>query len=128
MSLIAVALDGDTRAEASPRTTPGTSPDAQKWSGKWTVTDLQVTQGDYVRSGRAVELTATATFTYVGTDNAGFGHTVTETVSLEAKPTVLTDRGRSVLLDGDEVSGEIDDGNRVRVQTREARLRTQRRL
>ncbi len=122
----AVAIEGDTKAEVSKAKH---SSDTNQ-SGAWQLVVLTVVKGTKVSVGnKMVELSATASWTYVGGTVPSPGGPVPvppipDSAALNANPTKLKDAGQNILLDGDEIAGSVDGGNKIVVTSSQTKLST----
>jgi hypothetical protein len=122
-----VAIDGDTKAETS---TAKHSSDTNK-TGAWQLVKLTVIKGTKVSVGNnMVEVSATASWTYTG-GTAGAPPSgpvavppIPDSAVLKANPTKLQDAGKNILLDGDEIAGAVDGGNKIVVTSSQTKLST----
>ena len=121
-----VAIDGDTKAETSSAKHPSDT----NQSGKWTLVKLTVVKGSKVSVGnKMVELSAMASWSYVGGSTPSPGGPVPlppipDSAMLQANPTKLKDAGQNILLDGDEIAGAVDGGNKIVVTSSQTKLST----
>ncbi len=118
----AVAVEGDTQALTSTEKLPADTGQ----TGSWQADTLQVTIGKTVSvGGKKVELSAVMTWIYQG-GTAGTSPMlpVTDTATLAASPTKLKDANQNVLVEGDEVTGTVDAGNKIMVTKSQDVLRT----
>jgi hypothetical protein len=122
-----VAVDGDTQVETS---TAKIQADLNQ-TGSWQLIASHVTTGQKLSvHGKMVELSATAVWQYVG-GTAGSPPSApvpiivpTDSATLNAGSTKLTDGGRGILLDNDQATGSVDRGNRIRVSASQHILST----
>lgn len=118
----AVAVQGDTTFETSGETLEADSDGTGSW--KLISSDIGVGR-TLTRERRHVELRASATWSYVGGASGGTPLApVPDAADLPAAPTVLTDDGHHILVDGDEAVGTVDEANRIVVSSSQSRLRT----
>ena len=110
---IAVAVEGDTQEETSTAKLPADS----NQTGSWALVKLTVVPGTKVSvEGKKVELSATASWLYSGGTSGQPSVPVPpipDSASLQAGATKLTDVGQGILIDGDEVTGKADSGNKI---------------
>ena len=119
----AVAVEGDTKEITSTAKLPA---DAGQ-SGAWKAGSLQITTGDTISvDGKKVELSAMMTWTYEGGTAANNSPlpTLMDSATLSAGATKLKDKNRSILVDGDEISGTVDSGNKIVVSVSQGKLTT----
>lgn len=118
----AVAVEGDTQAVTS---TSKLSADTAQ-SGSWQAGTLEVTTGTKLTAaGKKVELSAVMTWTYQGgTAGTSPMPPVSDSATLTAGPTKLTEGGQSVLVEGDEALGTMDPGNKITVSKSQDFLKT----
>lgn len=124
MAIKAVAIDGDTQEETS---TAKLKADSNQ-TGSWALVNLTVVPGTKVSvGGKKVELSAAASWLYSGGTSGSPSVTVPpvpDAASLQAGATKLTDVGQGILVDGDEVTGKVDSGNKITVSASQTLMKT----
>lgn len=119
----AVAIEGDTQEVTSTAKHPADTDS----KGSWSPGTLVVTRGEKVTvNGKKVELKAEMTWTYNGgsANNIQLAPAPTDSATLVANPTNLTDLNQHILVDGDEAIGSVDAGNKIIVTTSQEILKT----
>ena len=92
--------------------------------------NLTVVKGSKVSVGnKKVEISAMASWSYVGGSNPSPGGPVPlppipDSAVLNANPTKLKDAGQTILLDGDEIAGSVDGGNKIVVSSSQTKCKT----
>ncbi len=119
-----VAVDGDTQVETS---TAKAQADANQ-SGSWQLLMSNVVTGTKLSvDGKFVELSATASWIYsggsAGSPPAPVGP-FSDSATLMAGSTKLTDGGQGILIDGDEATGAFDSENKITVSASQSILST----
>lgn len=119
--MLPVAVEGDTRAETSPKLleidTGG--------KGRWELVSFEVRSGKTLKVGvQNVSIRATATWTYAGGMAGNTPIIQGDSATLEARPTRLTDGGQALLLDGMDADGKFP-GNQIVVSVSQRLLKTE---
>ena len=117
-----VAVEGDTHF----RTSPKQLVEDKDKRGKWVLQSSSITLGQTLGvDGKPVVLSASADWSYEGgkANNAAI-EPIPDSATLTASPTILTDSGSFLLVDGDEATGSMDSGNRIVVKASQAILST----
>ena len=118
-----VAVEGDTAVETS---TAKLQADTNQ-TGSWQLLVSIVLTGPKVSvGGKAVEISASASWMYVG-GTAGSPPVpvmAADQAQLMGTSKVLTDSGNAILLDGDEATGMLDSGNKIAVAASQQILST----
>ncbi|HGG57903.1 MAG TPA: hypothetical protein ENK31_08930 [Nannocystis exedens] len=118
-----VAVEGDTAVETS---TAKLQADTNQ-TGSWQLLMSNVLTGAKISvGGKAVEISAEATWMYVG-GTAGTPPVpvvASDQAQLRGTSTVLTDSGDPILLDGDQATGMLDSGNKISVAVSQQILST----
>ena len=119
-----VAVDGDTTIETSTAKLAGDS----NQTGQWQLMSSNIQKGQKLSvEGKLVELSAQATWSYVGGTSGPTSvpvPPVPDTAMLMAGPTKLKDGGKGILVDGDEATGAVDSGNKITVSASQQKLST----
>jgi len=104
-------------------TIPGTIPYPPAVSGTWTAQPVVNTLAAKISvDGNKVVLESECTFNFTGVDSGGNPVTGSETVTLSASPTVLTDNSNDILRLGDIAVGTY--GNTINIIAGQTKLRT----
>ncbi|TMQ07441.1 MAG: hypothetical protein E6J90_05275 [Deltaproteobacteria bacterium] len=119
-----VAVDGDTQVKTSSKKHSSDTNSA----GKWQLVSSSVTQGSKLSvAAKLVEIGATASWSYVG-GTAGSPPVAvgpfSDSATLTASTTRLKDKGKDLLVDGDQASGSVDADNKIVVTASQSKLRT----
>ncbi|HFE47536.1 MAG TPA: hypothetical protein ENJ18_18955 [Nannocystis exedens] len=121
-----VAVEGDTAVETS---TAKLQADTNQ-TGSWQLLmSNNVLRGAKVSvGGKAVEISAEATWMYVGgtagTPPVPVPVVASDQAQIRGTSTVLTDSGDPILLDGDQATGMLDSGDKISVVTSQEILST----
>ena len=118
-----VALDGDVGFETSPAHHPADT----NATGEWRLVQSEsVSDESIVANGRAVQVGATAVWSYVGgSTSSGPLEPIADRAELSPTPTQLRgEKGLGMLLDGEQATGAVEPGNRIVVSVREELILT----
>jgi hypothetical protein len=118
-----VAVAGDTKIKTSTKKHASDTNSA----GQWKLVSSTVTSGEELKvNGALVEISAQATWSYVG---GTAGNTTVgpfpDSATLTAGTTRVKDKGRNILVDGDNASGSADGDNKIEVTASQSKLATE---